>query len=135
MKELIRFLKWLIMMAIAIFWILDVCNMPFMEIFDTIYPLNGLFWFLMVLLCSAGTSTDDNEQKKVTSSSDIENIPSTQTTNKGCRLIESWVTDDMSLDDVYEEQERLNQQGFFTVIQDSETITELYRIQVYQKSI
>ena len=134
MKELIRFLKWLIMMAIAIFWILDVCNMPFMEIFDTLYPLNGLFWFLMILLCGVRTAPDDEQEKDV-SNSDIENTPSTQNTNKGCRLIESWVTDDMTLDDAYEEQEKLNQQGFFTVIHDSETIAKLYRIQVYQKSI
>lgn len=29
--------------AIIIFWLLDILNMPFMEQFDTVYPLNGLF--------------------------------------------------------------------------------------------
>lgn len=32
---------------ITVFWIMDILNLPFMEIFDTTYPLNGLFWFLM----------------------------------------------------------------------------------------
>lgn len=45
------FLIWLIKTAITVFWILDICNMPFMGIFDTTYPLNGLFWFLVWFLC------------------------------------------------------------------------------------
>lgn len=40
---MINLLKFLIL----IFWILDITNMPFMEMFDTIYPMNGLFWWLM----------------------------------------------------------------------------------------
>ena len=36
----------------TIFWILDVCNMPFMEIFDTIYPLNEEFYILMFIFVS-----------------------------------------------------------------------------------
>ena len=31
------FLIWLAKTAITIFWILDICNMPFMEIFDTTF--------------------------------------------------------------------------------------------------
>lgn len=37
----------LIKTGLVIFWILDITNMPFMMQFDTMYPLNGLFWFLM----------------------------------------------------------------------------------------
>lgn len=32
---------------ILIFWVLDITDMPFMEIFDTTYPMNGLFWWLI----------------------------------------------------------------------------------------
>lgn len=49
------FLIWLVKTGITIFWILDVCNMPFMEMFDTTYPLNTLFWLLVWLLCSGET--------------------------------------------------------------------------------
>ena len=31
---------------IGLFWIADIMNLPFMEMFDTVYALNGLFWFL-----------------------------------------------------------------------------------------
>ena len=30
---------------IGLFWIADVLNLPFMAMFDTVYALNGLFWF------------------------------------------------------------------------------------------
>lgn len=33
--------------ALTIFWILDIVNFPFMEMFDTTYPINGLVWFLV----------------------------------------------------------------------------------------
>lgn len=33
--------------ALTIFWILDIVNLPFMEMFDTTYPINGWFWFLI----------------------------------------------------------------------------------------
>jgi len=35
---------------ITIFWLLDVMNFQFMEMFDTTYPLNGLFWFFALIL-------------------------------------------------------------------------------------
>ena len=35
---------------LTIFWILDVVNIPFMEMFDTTYPINGWAWFLIWLL-------------------------------------------------------------------------------------
>lgn len=44
--------------AIIIFWLLDILNMPFMEQFDTVYPLNGLFWFLVWILV-LGNMYDD----------------------------------------------------------------------------
>ena len=46
------FLIWLIRTVVTVFWILDICNMPFMEMFDTTYPLNGWFYFLVGLLGS-----------------------------------------------------------------------------------
>lgn len=46
--------------AITLFWIFDVCNIPFMEMFDTIYPLNGLFWFL-IWMCSGNISITNKE--------------------------------------------------------------------------
>ena len=38
---------------IALFWIADVMNLPFMDIFDTVYALNGVFWFFGWMLISA----------------------------------------------------------------------------------
>lgn len=51
---------------VTIFWICDILNMPFMAKFDTTYPLNGLFWFLVFLFCGTGYKTkgeneDDGE--------------------------------------------------------------------------
>ncbi len=45
------FLIWLIKTAVTLFWIMDILNMPFMEMFDTTYPLNTLFWILVFVLC------------------------------------------------------------------------------------
>lgn len=43
---------------IEIFWILDICDAPFMEMFDTTYPLNGLFWVIVlgIVAFESGTS-------------------------------------------------------------------------------
>jgi hypothetical protein len=30
---------------IALFWIADVMDLQFMEMFDTVYALNEMFWF------------------------------------------------------------------------------------------
>lgn len=35
---------------VELFWIMDVLDMPFMEMFDTTYPLNGLFWFFAMIM-------------------------------------------------------------------------------------
>jgi hypothetical protein len=43
--------KW----CLTIFWIFDICNLPFMEIFDTIYPINDLEWFLIWLFLNEGS--------------------------------------------------------------------------------
>ena len=37
---------------LTFFWILDICNLPFMEIFDTLYPINDFEWFLIWLFLS-----------------------------------------------------------------------------------
>ena len=34
---------------IFIFWLFDVLNFPFMEIFDTEIPINGFAWLLIWL--------------------------------------------------------------------------------------
>ena len=47
MKDTIR---GIISDVITIFWLLDICNMPFMEIFDTEIPLNGMFWIMFFIL-------------------------------------------------------------------------------------
>jgi hypothetical protein len=31
---------------IALFWVADIMDLPFMEMFDTTYPLNTAFWFI-----------------------------------------------------------------------------------------
>lgn len=43
--------------AILIFWLMDVMNLPFMEMFDTTYPLNEEFWLyaILILLCVKDT--------------------------------------------------------------------------------
>lgn len=50
MKYLVGFLMWLVYLFIVVFWILDILNMPFMVQFDTVYPLNTLFWLLVWVL-------------------------------------------------------------------------------------
>lgn len=42
------FICWLVRSFIMIFWICDILNMPFMEIFDTTYPFNTAFWILIL---------------------------------------------------------------------------------------
>lgn len=39
-----------IKLLIEIFWVMDILDLPFMEIFDTKYPLNGLFWIATIIL-------------------------------------------------------------------------------------
>ena len=35
---------------LTIFWIFDVWNLPFMEIFDTTYPINELVWLAIWIM-------------------------------------------------------------------------------------
>ena len=36
--------------VILVFWLLDIMNLPFMEMFDTTYPLNDEFWFWAIII-------------------------------------------------------------------------------------
>lgn len=45
------FLKRLFKNAVIAFWVLDILNFPFMEMFDTTYPFNTLFWCLVFAIC------------------------------------------------------------------------------------
>lgn len=40
----------IIRLALVLLWIFDITNMPFMEMFDTIYPINTLVWLLIWIL-------------------------------------------------------------------------------------
>ena len=42
----------LLKFTLGAIWIMDILNMPFMEPLDTTMPLNGLFWFLIWILCA-----------------------------------------------------------------------------------
>ena len=42
---------------INIVWVLDILNLPFMEILDTTYPINGWAWFLIIFLALPTTKT------------------------------------------------------------------------------
>jgi hypothetical protein len=49
-------------LLVTMFWVLDIFNFKFMEMFDTTYPLNGWFWFVVFLVegfCTASTSKSD----------------------------------------------------------------------------
>lgn len=35
---------------ILLFWCADILNLPFMEVFDTTYPLNDGFWCLAFII-------------------------------------------------------------------------------------
>lgn len=37
----------IIRIILVLLWILDITNMPFMEMFDTTYPINTLVWLLI----------------------------------------------------------------------------------------
>lgn len=56
------FFIWLTKVAVIVFWIMDILDMPFMEIFDTKYPLNTLFWILVFVLCGGVEITVKKEE-------------------------------------------------------------------------
>lgn len=35
--------------TIIAFWFMDLCNFPFMQIFDTVYQINGWAWFAIYI--------------------------------------------------------------------------------------
>jgi len=37
----------IIRIVLVLLWIFDITNMPFMEMFDTTYPINALVWLLI----------------------------------------------------------------------------------------
>lgn len=43
--------------ALNIFWVLDILNMPFMQIFDTTYPINTWAWVLIWLLVPSSVTS------------------------------------------------------------------------------
>lgn len=57
---MINLLKFLIL----IFWILDITDMPFMEMFDTTYPMNTLFWrMIWIFVMDSEIETYDKESE------------------------------------------------------------------------
>ena len=42
----------LLFFLIEVFWVMDILNLPFMEMFDTTIPLNTVFWILMIIIVS-----------------------------------------------------------------------------------
>lgn len=40
-------LYYLLYFTLTVFWIFDILDMPFMDIFDTTYPINTLAWLLI----------------------------------------------------------------------------------------
>lgn len=46
--------------VITIFWILDICNLPFMEMFDTTYPINTWVWFLIYIFMPSDNPKNEN---------------------------------------------------------------------------
>lgn len=54
--------------------------------------------------------------------------------NRGCELLEAWETEEMSLDCTYIEQDKLNEQGYFTVIHCTDIEKDLYKITVFHRN-
>lgn len=49
---------------VDIFWIMDVLDLPFMEMFDTTYPINGLFWFSVIVVLCFEEAFELNQNRK-----------------------------------------------------------------------
>lgn len=49
---------------VSIFWVLDILNMPFMQMFDTTYPINGWAWFLIWMLMPTQTVIKYNNKEE-----------------------------------------------------------------------
>lgn len=50
MGFLVVFMIWIIQLGIMTFWLVDILNVPFMDMFDVEIPLNGLFWLLFYIV-------------------------------------------------------------------------------------
>ena len=46
--------------ALIIFWIFDIINLPSMKMFDTVYPINGLAWWLIWMLLPTPSNSKEN---------------------------------------------------------------------------
>lgn len=46
---------------LTVFWVLDILDLPFMQMFDTTYPINGnaWFWIWFTLLIMTGGAGDE----------------------------------------------------------------------------
>lgn len=53
-----------IKLLIEIFWVMDTLDLPFMEIFDTTYPLNGWFWFFTIIILIFEETLEKDRQVK-----------------------------------------------------------------------
>lgn len=57
MAYIVLTLLYVSQLGILTFWLVDILDMPFMEMFDTEIPLNGLFWILFYVLYCFNIST------------------------------------------------------------------------------
>ena len=57
MAYIVLILLYVSQLGILTFWLVDILDMPFMEMFDTEIPLNGLFWILFYVLYCFNIST------------------------------------------------------------------------------
>ena len=57
MAYIVIMLLWITQLGILTFWLIDILDMPFMVMFDTEIPLNGLFWLLFYVLYCFNMST------------------------------------------------------------------------------
>lgn len=49
---------------LTIVWILDIINIPALEMLDTTYPINGLAWLLIwILVPSVSAAVSNNNNK------------------------------------------------------------------------
>jgi hypothetical protein len=49
---------------VTIFWILDILNFPFMQMFDTTHPINGWAWFLIWLFLPSTSTVVEHYKNK-----------------------------------------------------------------------
>lgn len=64
----------------------------------------------------------------------LDSIKSENEVETGFQLLESWKIHNLDLDQVYEKQDELNEQGWFTVINNEVEDINLYEIVVYGKN-